>query len=566
VNGLLEYLYGTVLKVSESIHASLLPAAAGGGFTDSVMLRSVMVGLAAFLVVMLLARLRHRQAQPEAAELRERLRSTELRLESALLDLAAANAARLKLEQSDPESLIRALAVAAQERQAGRALPPEAWLDPLRPVLADAYLRHAREILAKAKGGGDLGRARVMAWGALAAEPERGECKELLARIDEAETMRLFDGVSEADALAWRILRLEAEAQEAAEAGGLKRRSESRIGRELFLAGWEVEDLRAAARDELGARAEAPGVAESVAEAEAAQPEQARRRSAGGSGAGAASRSVPGRVGRGASASGAAERAAVRVVSRNGGRLVAADDAEAAGDAGEGGEAFVAGAGRNTVVMMPATRGGGVARRGGSADDAFAAAEEGADAAESASATAREAALRRLWERRRRPDILGESHPRTLSARANIAHELGRQGRHAEAEAILREVIEALPGEGEADADATDVLTLRHNLGIELFRQARLDEAEAELQAVLAALAGRASGAAAGKHPLSLAAAHGLAEVWAARGEHAEAEQAFAAVWKARAEDPGFGPDHPQTLWSRVRMLRAAEAQAAAGG
>jgi hypothetical protein len=235
------------------------------------------------------------------------------------------------------------------------------------------------------------------------------------------------------------------------------------------------------------------------------------------------------------------------------------DDAEAAEEARVMGAAN-GGHGRGrTVVVMPRGR-GGKERGRGVADDGDAA--DGGDT-HATGTSDREAGLRRLWERRRRPDMLGETHPRTLAAHANLGHEAGRLGRHAEAEAIFREVLEAMGGSDDSGDNELDVLTVRHNLGVELLRQNKLAEAETEFKAVLGEL-----GSPAGRGrsiPLALAAAHGLAEVWSAHGKHSEAEAAFGAVWRARSEDDAFGPDHPHTLWSRVRMLRAAEAEAAAG-
>lgn len=496
------------------------------------------VGVATFIAIMLIGKLFARRSFDETDVLRERLRDVELQLEAARGEAAAAKRAHAEFRKGDPQVFARALASAVTEGGAtGRRHAPDSWLDPLRTVLADAYLGSARAILGKVRGEEDLARARVMAWGAMAAEPKRKECADLLTRIDEAERLGLFSELSEADALAWRIARHDPGADPEGHARGLISRSRGPIGYSLFLSGWEADELHAAAIAELASH----GV--NTGEAAGAEQKDDEDRAAGGQ-----------RNGKKKGGELAAEGRRVVALS-NDATAGEEDDAEATEEArvmgaGNGGN----GRGR-TVVVMPRGRGGKGRGRGVTGD--------GGGDVPAAGSSDREAGLRRLWERRRRPDMLGETHPRTLAARANLGHEAGRLGRHAEAEEIFREVLEAMVGSDDSGDNELDVMTVRHNLGVELLRQDKLDEAENEFKAVLGEL-----GSPAGRGrsiPLALAAAHGLAEVWSARGEHAEAKAAFGAVWRARSNDDAFGPDHPHTLWSRVRMLRAAEADAAAG-
>jgi tetratricopeptide (TPR) repeat protein len=532
-------------------------AAALNGLSDDLVRESIAVGVAVFFAVMLIGRLLGRSRRAEADLLRERLRELELKLEAARDEIAAAKRLQNDLQKGDPLVFASALATAiAEDGPKARDLDPETWLAPLRPALADAHLKLARGILGKSKGEEDLARARSMAIVAATAEPERKECAELLARIEEAERRGLFSELSEADALAWRIARREAEAldHKEGESRGLVTRSSGQIGHAILLSGWETEDLHAAALAELADHG--LGAAFETGEArESAESEMTGRAKTGRRGR---------KAGRAASGADAMIDGA-RVVSllsgvsaRDGGAIEEAEEAEPVRAIGAGSTSR-----GSTVLMMPHGRGTGrdaVDRVAGTASSGRGGRDDGN--AQPLDASEREAEHRRLWERRRRPDMLGETHPRTLGARANMAYEIGRQGRHAEAEAIFREVIEAM-GSAEAPGDhQTEALSVRHNLAMELLRQGKLDEAEAELEEILGELGsptGRKSSA-----PVALAAAHGLGEVWSARGDHGEAEKAFNAVWQSRSADEAFGPDHPHTLWSRVRMLREAAASESA--
>ncbi|MDH3264123.1 MAG: tetratricopeptide repeat protein [Paracoccaceae bacterium] len=490
------------------------------------------VGLATFVVVMVLGQRVSGRRKRDTDTLRERIRELELQIEAARGEVAAARKAHGELQNGDPEVYVRALAAAVtEEGPNARKLAPETWLDPLRPALAETYLRLARGVLGKVKGEDDLERARTMAWGAMAAAPERKECADLLARIDEAERLGLFRELSEADALAWRIARQDLDDFEGAGKHGLISRSRGPIGYTIFLSGWEADELHEAALAELGGRVDgADGFQEAAGAQEAGT----------------------GRAGAGRQGDVVAESARVVAISNG---AAAEDEEEAEAARAVGSDSRRRG---KTVMMMPVGRGGA---RGGPGDGTDDVAKDG-PGEDAADTSERELGLKRLWERRRRPDMLGETHPRTLAARANMGHEAGRLGRHNAAEAVFREVLEAMIKPDVMGEHEHETLTVRHNLGTELLKLGHLDQAEAEFKIVLGELG---SPAGRGRNdPLALAAAHGLAEVWSARGKQSEAEAAFGAVWRARSADPGYGPDHPHTLWTRVRMLRAAEAAAAA--
>lgn len=527
----------TVAQLSASVNLESAWTWLDAALSEGPVRDGLAVGVATFVAVMLVGRLVGRRGFDESDVLRERLRDVELQLEAARGEIVAMKRSQTEFQKGDPQVFARALASAlAEERVATRQHGPESWLEPIRPALAEAYLAMARGVLGKLNGEQDLNRARMMAWGAKAAQPQRSECSELLARIEEAERLGLFSELSEADALAWRVARQDADTERDAHARGLISRSRGPIGYSLFLSGWEADELNAAALAELSDRdidvAMAGGAAQDGQTGAAPDGDAAR--------------------------SGDLRATGARVVALTAGSEDQDEDEDVESARAVGAANSGRGRGR-TVVVMPRGRGGKVRGR----DDAVG--DGGADGSEAqpSGTSDREAGLKRLWERRRRPDMLGETHPRTLAARANLGHEAGRLGRHPEAEAIFREVLDAMGGEDASGDNELDVLTVRHNLGVELLRQGKLDEAELEFKAVLGEL-----GSPAGRGrsiPLALAAAHGLGEVWSAHGKHSEAEAAFAAVWRARSEDKAFGPDHPHTLWSRIRMLRAGEEEAAAG-
>ena len=102
----------------------------------------------------------------------------------------------------------------------------------------------------------------------------------------------------------------------------------------------------------------------------------------------------------------------------------------------------------------------------------------------------------------RRPDVLGEAHPGTLTTKANIAGHTGALGRHDEALALFQEVWEV-----ERRPDV---------LGEE--------------------------------HPHTLTTKANIALQTSALGHHAEALTLFREVWESRRNPDVLGEKHPDTL------------------
>ena len=494
---------------------------------------AIVVGLLAFLLVLGLARLIMPTNTVEHVSLRERLRDAELKLEAMRGQVLAAEMASAKLSGLDPKVLLRSMR--AGDGAGGTAIDPAEWLEQMRPALAEAYLRLAREALGAAQSEADLAQARFLAWGAVAAAPASRPAAEILEQIEEAKRLNVFMAQSEAEALAWKIVRGDAR-NTGQTAPDMRVRSRRRIGLGLALTGWEADELHAAALAELDADAESEAESEAGAKTES-EAEAAVLRSSG--------LEMRGNVAFRSSRAGDGEPEAATAIRQG----AAGGEARALAAAGPGTGAVQTPNVRHLHAVPDADSGSETARK--------------ADPSRRGRMLEREAELRRLWERRRRPDMLGEAHPRTLATLANIGHELGRQGRHAEAEAAFRTALEGLRKPEALGETDPDTLTVWHNLAVEIGRQGRHDEAEREFAALTTALTATSGPGA--THPLTLATRHDRAALAEARGDFKKAETGFAAVWQARRKLRDFGDDHPHTLWSRIRMLRAAEAQLQAG-
>lgn len=528
------------------------------------------IGLLVVAIFLFVGRLiRHGHSEREEG-LRARVQKAELTLDAATSGHEAARKRLARLAAHGPETFIEALQGVDNPAAVARD-----WLEPLRPALAEAYGAMARETLLLARKVEDIARARSHALGALAADPENRSAAQLLAQIEEAARLRVFQTMSEADALTWKILRLYGTASVSAPgAAALLNRSAHRTGKALYLSGWEDQDLRAAALAHLTrngqdraaltapARESAADVGPTSAEKGQAEKVPARKPGSG----------TEPRVGRGmrpvrAGARAEPDKGVADAVAR--GEVAAfrprepeaavarglpfslhlaaelatefgtdADLAEASAQAGAGG-------GRRVVTML--------ARPGAAAVDPPAGAGPGGATAPPEA----EAELRRLLERRSREGDLGPEHPRTLATRANLAHEIALQGRHAEAEAEFRAAWRQLSQTRVLGPTHRDTLTARHNLVVEIARQGRPAEAEAEFADLLETLLSR--GGPGPDDPLTLATRHDLAAAIGAQGRNREAASAFRAVWEARGKTPGLGPDHPHTLWSRVQMLHRSD-------
>ena len=100
--------------------------------------------------------------------------------------------------------------------------------------------------------------------------------------------------------------------------------------------------------------------------------------------------------------------------------------------------------------------------------------------------------------------MLGAEHPDTLATENNLATFLSRQGKHAEAEEMLREVLAV--EKRVLGTEHPDTLATANNLATSLFDQGKHAEAEEMLREVLA-VQKRVLGA---DHPDTLAASEML--------------------------------------------------------
>jgi tetratricopeptide (TPR) repeat protein len=158
-----------------------------------------------------------------------------------------------------------------------------------------------------------------------------------------------------------------------------------------------------------------------------------------------------------------------------------------------------------------------------------------------------EAGLGEVLEAMRR--VLGEEHPDTLTTRHDLAWSMGEQGRWAEAEAVCREVLEA---RGRVlDAEHPDTLMTRHNLAWAMGEQGRWAEAEAVCRDVLG-VRRRVLGE---EHQSTLRNRYSLAVAVGGQGRWAEAEAEYRAVLEAQHQV--LGKEHPSTLTTRHSLAGA---------
>jgi tetratricopeptide (TPR) repeat protein len=174
--------------------------------------------------------------------------------------------------------------------------------------------------------------------------------------------------------------------------------------------------------------------------------------------------------------------------------------------------------------------------------------------------TEAEAALREVLDARRR--VLGDDHPDTLTTRNTLAWAVADQGRWPDAEAAYREVL--ADRRRVLGDDHRDTLSTRHHLARAVANQGRWEEAESAGGEVLDARR-RVLG---DDHPSTLTTRHHLARAIANQGRWVEAESAFREVLDDRRRV--LGEDHPSTLtsrhyiaWAAVEQGRWAEAEAA---
>ena len=149
--------------------------------------------------------------------------------------------------------------------------------------------------------------------------------------------------------------------------------------------------------------------------------------------------------------------------------------------------------------------------------------------------------------------VLGPEHPDTLSSRNNLANALSSQGKYAEAEAEHRAVLAIR--ERVLGPEHPDTLSSRNNLANALYAQGKYAEAEEVHRAVLA-IRERVLGP---EHTGTLKSRNNLANALSSQGKYAEAEAEHRAVLAIR--ERVLGPEHTGTLNSRNNLANALDDQ-----
>ena len=160
--------------------------------------------------------------------------------------------------------------------------------------------------------------------------------------------------------------------------------------------------------------------------------------------------------------------------------------------------------------------------------------------------------FRAIWEIRRRPEVLGEEHPDTLRARANFAFQVGRLGRYAEAEDELRKVWEIRRRPDVLGEEHPETLRARANLALQIGNQGRYAEAEDEFRKIWEIR--RRPEMLGEEHPETLRARANLALQIGNQGRYAEAEDEFRKIWEIRRRPEMLGEEHPETLRARANL------------
>jgi len=153
-----------------------------------------------------------------------------------------------------------------------------------------------------------------------------------------------------------------------------------------------------------------------------------------------------------------------------------------------------------------------------------------------------------------RRDHLGETHPETLDATANLAWLYYRWGRYDDAEPLM---LRALEGQRRVlGEDHDDTLHTSHDLAALYRAQSRYDEAESlHLETVEARR--RTLGE---DHPNTLASLHNLATLYRDQGRFAEAERLLIRILEIQKR--ALGDDHPATLNSMHTLAVVCDDQA----
>jgi tetratricopeptide (TPR) repeat protein len=144
----------------------------------------------------------------------------------------------------------------------------------------------------------------------------------------------------------------------------------------------------------------------------------------------------------------------------------------------------------------------------------------------------------KVLEARRR--VLGEEHPDTIRAMANLAATYRKQGRWEEAEELQVKVLEA--SRRVVGEEHPDTIMAMANLAATYRKQGRWKEAE-ELEVKVVEVRQRLLGE---EHPDTLGAMTNLATTYVSEGHWDEAEELFVRVMVARSSM--LGTEHPDTL------------------
>jgi len=143
--------------------------------------------------------------------------------------------------------------------------------------------------------------------------------------------------------------------------------------------------------------------------------------------------------------------------------------------------------------------------------------------------------------------LFGPGHRNVLDSQNDLANALHAQGKHAEAEVVLRSVLAAC--EHVFGPDHPGTLKSYDNLALALHLQGKHAEAEQQFRKVLA-IRLRVLGTA---HFDTLSSRNNLALELSVQGKHAEEEQEHRAVLATRERT--LGPENPQTLWTRSLLI-----------
>ena len=157
-----------------------------------------------------------------------------------------------------------------------------------------------------------------------------------------------------------------------------------------------------------------------------------------------------------------------------------------------------------------------------------------------------EYAYRHAYRARGADPELSAEHPDTLTSRSNLALALWDLGRHEEAAAEHRAVLDTRTR--ILGVEHPDTMASRSNLALALWNLGRLEDAEAEHRAVLEART-RILGA---EHPDTLTSRNNLGLVLRDLGRLEEAESEHRAVLDTRTRI--LGAEHPDTLTSRNNL------------